>query len=755
MMAFSIVSILPFILVVTICNSIGHAQPVFLTLGSTNITSNNTEILITDIGQDASGGLPSLTCHTDLPACCRSFAENNGQGSLGQWRYPDGSVILNNGLSTAVGNQFYITRNAPQLIRLNRRETNNPLTPTGSYCCVVPTTHGEMTFCANLVVCLSLPHPTNGMISYSDPTLGVGSVATFSCDPGFMISDVTNTITCQEDGQWSSIPPTCMEIGCQTLNTENAMVTYSGDTTEPYIYGTTATYQCNPGYEITSGDSERTCTGDVRSSVGEWSGRKAVCSVVSCEPPTPPSDGEVSLPAGTAFSSVAHYSCHPCYRLVGVSLQICIGNGMWIPPPPTCEILGCNQPPDLDNGAITTPYIYTMSCGSMVTYNCDRGYLLEGVSSRTCQTNGEWSNGTILCNPIDCGSLSSPDDGGVVLLSGTTFMSRATYSCNSGYLLRGTLIRTCGPDGQWSQYPPSCEPVDCGALMNPTNGRVDSLSGTTFMDRATYTCNTGHNRVGTSSRMCLANGVWSSVKPTCKVVDCGALEYPTNGKVVILQGTTFDQPAVYSCNEGYTLNGDARRTCTASGHWSGSAPSCDPVDCGDLSAPVNGYVAISRGTHFMDTAVYSCAPGYNFTGCPSAVCQSNGTWSCDPPFCADNAMIQLKFGPTSYCVEWNDEKAKLMYKIMHIAITKAVGKSGYDIPMNNIQPGYFTCYKSTTRTTYRTMITGTKSLSAVEYAELIREWVESGVTTRVLWYAIRMDKACPVVIASMDQEECV
>ncbi len=96
-----------------------------------------------------------------------------------------------------------------------------------------------------------------------------------------------------------------------------------------------------------------------------------------------------------------------------------------------------------------------------------------------------------------------------------------------------------------------------------------------------------------------------------------------------------------------------------------------------------------------------------------------------------------------------------MYKVMHIAITKAIRKSGYDIPMNNIQPGYFICYKSTTRTTYRTTITGTKSLSAVEYADLIKEWVESGVTTRVLWYAIKMDKACPVVIASMDQEECV
>ncbi len=91
---------------------------------------------------------------------------------------------------------------------------------------------------------------------------------------------------------------------------------------------------------------------------------------------------------------------------------------------------------------------------------------------------------------------------------------------------------------------------------------------------------------------------------------------------------------------------------------------------------------------------------------------------------------------------------------MHIIITKAVQKIGYNIPMDNIQPGYFSCYQSTTRTTYRTTITGTKQLSAVNYTNLIQEWVESGVTTRVLWYAIKMDKTCPVAIASMDQEEC-
>ncbi len=100
------------------------------------------------------------------------------------------------------------------------------------------------------------------------------------------------------------------------------------------------------------------------------------------------------------------------------------------------------------------------------------------------------------------------------------------------------------------------------------------------------------------------------------------------------------------------------------------------------------------------------------------------------------------------------DKIKLMYKLMNIVITKAVQKKGYDIPMENIQPGYFSCYQSTTRTTYPTTITGTERLSAVDYSDLIQEWVESGVTTRVLWYAIKMDKTCPVAVVSMDQDEC-
>ena len=59
---------------------------------------------------------------------------------------------------------------------------------------------------------------------------------------------------------------------------ENGMVTYSSDTTEPYDYRTTATYQCDSGYELTGGDTVRTCTGDGSSPVGQWNGTAPTCT---------------------------------------------------------------------------------------------------------------------------------------------------------------------------------------------------------------------------------------------------------------------------------------------------------------------------------------------------------------------------------------------------------------------------------------------------------------------------------------------
>ena len=58
--------------------------------------------------------------------------------------------------------------------------------------------------------------------------------------------------------------------------------------------------------------------------------------------------------------------------------------------------------------------------------------------------------------------------------------------------------------------------VDCGTLSNPLNGQVSHTSGTTFRQTATYSCNTGYNLVGDSTRTCQATGEWSGSEPTCE-----------------------------------------------------------------------------------------------------------------------------------------------------------------------------------------------------------------------------------------------
>ena len=56
----------------------------------------------------------------------------------------------------------------------------------------------------------------------------------------------------------------------------------------------------------------------------------------------------------------------------------------------------------------------------------------------------------------DCGPLQNPQNGFVEFTS-TVIRSRATYTCNKGFLLVGVRVRICRPDGEWSGEEPTCE----------------------------------------------------------------------------------------------------------------------------------------------------------------------------------------------------------------------------------------------------------------------------------------------------------
>ena len=63
---------------------------------------------------------------------------------------------------------------------------------------------------------------------------------------------------------------------------------------------------------------------------------------------------------------------------------------------------------------------------------------------------------------------------------------------------------------------------------------------------------------------------------TVTSLDCPSLTAPTNGDVSYTT-TTYQSVATYTCNLGYTLNGDATQNCGADGTWSGSEPTCQII----------------------------------------------------------------------------------------------------------------------------------------------------------------------------------
>ena len=53
-----------------------------------------------------------------------------------------------------------------------------------------------------------------------------------------------------------------------------------------------------------------------------------------------------------------------------------------------CLVMDCGHPGNITSGTV---HVYGTTLGQWIRYSCDEGYILNGSSSRTCQSNGTWS----------------------------------------------------------------------------------------------------------------------------------------------------------------------------------------------------------------------------------------------------------------------------------------------------------------------------------------------------------------------------
>ncbi|KAH3848000.1 hypothetical protein DPMN_090336 [Dreissena polymorpha] len=99
------------------------------------------------------------------------------------------------------------------------------------------------------------------------------------------------------------------------------------------------------------------------------------------------------------------------------------------------------------------------------------GSNMDGSHTTSCNGSGYWDAQMPRCLLIDCGDIQPPLNG-YVMYAQSTLNTTATYNFDIGFVLTGFNVTTCNSSGKWTTTPPKCPIVDCGDLSVPDNGFV-------------------------------------------------------------------------------------------------------------------------------------------------------------------------------------------------------------------------------------------------------------------------------------------
>ncbi|KAH3889331.1 hypothetical protein DPMN_013385 [Dreissena polymorpha] len=465
--------------------------------------------------------------------------------------------------------------------------------------------------------CGLLTAPGNGTIDTQTGTK-YQSVTLFYCNTGFDLIGVSST-KCGADGVWDSVKPRCQIKDCLSLAAPaNGNINLPQGTT----YSANVTYTCNIGYTL-NGIASRICQ-----STGQWTNSPPTCEINTCSVLSNPSNGKVDLSNGTKYQSTAVYTCNSGFLLSGSASRTCQADKTWSSSEPICNRISCPTLTAPSNGAVdlSDGLLYE----DIATFSCNTGYAMVGTSTRQCLATKLWSGESPTCQIKNCGSLTYPDNGLVLTVHGTEYLKIANYSCNQGYIISGVSTRTCLSSGIWSASPPTCVILDCGPVANITQGTLtySPANSKQYGSTVFYDCNDGYEIKEVSSRVCEANGLWSGTQPSCAILSCDEPSDIPNGYSWLPSGNQVGDYAMYACNSGYGLVGDPSVICKPSGHWD-SAPECR-LDCGNPPSVANGLVTVPDGTLVGKNATYSCYNGYEVAGKDTIVCTTSGVWAESP-----------------------------------------------------------------------------------------------------------------------------
>ncbi|XP_075117058.1 complement factor B-like [Leptodactylus fuscus] len=169
--------------------------------------------------------------------------------------------------------------------------------------------------------------------------------------------------------------------------------------------------------------------------------------------------------------------------------------------------------------------------------------------------------------------------GGEYRLSNETNIgSRVRYTCPKAKYPHPAYTRECLPNGQWSygNEKSECRAVQCPRPVMFDNGVFNPQKDKYFVGHTIHhLCMGDSQRIGTVSRTCQANGIWSEEGTKCDDLegDCPNPGIPY-GATKVGSSYKIGDRVTYECQPGLQLLGSKERECMKDGHWSGAEPSC-------------------------------------------------------------------------------------------------------------------------------------------------------------------------------------
>ncbi|KAG5275812.1 hypothetical protein AALO_G00124840 [Alosa alosa] len=315
---------------------------------------------------------------------------------------------------------------------------------------------------------------------------------------------------------------------------------------------------------------------------------------------------------------------------------------------PRCEravVCGPVQPPE--QGSVGCLHAFgENSYNSSCQVRCNAGFQLQGAAQLLCLATRQWDQQTPSCQAVKCPAVSDAPSGGGLNCSHPiapySFNSTCEFRCDEGFLLQGAKRTECDATGQWTHPAPTCKVVTCDPLLVPSG--VDftcenPLGASSYNSTCNFSCKVGHTLMGPFSLTCLASGTWSAAAPVCKVVRCGQLNAPLNGKLRCqdpLENFSYNSTCWSECDEGFLLQGAKRTECDVTGQWTQPAPTCKVVRCEQLKAPSNGKLKCQdplEKSSYNSTCWSECDSGFILKGNNSTFCSIRGQWSHALPIC--------------------------------------------------------------------------------------------------------------------------